>query len=103
VNARSGNFRGQVGIYCVQDVLWGCTQTGSTVMWVIVAVSLGFSDTPKLSVVPGPEFQSEAECVKATRVKGRFDSEKGGGGLEFSFCVPKDSVQIGKPTSPEAQ
>jgi hypothetical protein len=71
-------------------------------MWVIVAVSLGFSDTPKLSIVPGPEFKTEAECVQATRVKGHFDSENGGGGLQFSFCVPKDSVQIGKP-SPDAQ
>jgi hypothetical protein len=71
-------------------------------MWVIVAVSLGFSDTPKLSVVPGPEFKTEAECVKATRVKGRFDSEKGGGGLEFSFCVPKGSVQIGQVPAPNA-
>jgi hypothetical protein len=71
-------------------------------MWVIVAVSLGLSDTPKLSIVPGPEFKSEAECVKATRVKGRFDSEKAGGGLEFSLCVPKDSVQIGAP-APDAQ
>jgi hypothetical protein len=71
-------------------------------MWVIVAVSLGFSDTPKLSVIPGHEFKTEAECVKATRVKGRYDSDAGGGAVEFSFCVPKDSVQIGKPSSPNA-
>jgi hypothetical protein len=70
-------------------------------MWVIVAVSLGLGDTPKLAIVPGPEFKTEAECVQATRVKGHFDSDKGGGALEFSFCVPKDSVQIGK-ASPDA-
>ncbi len=66
-------------------------------MWVIVAVNLAFGDAPKLTLVPGPEFQTEADCVRATRVKGRFDSEAGGGGLEFSFCVPKGSVQIGPP------
>jgi hypothetical protein len=33
-------------------------------MWVIVAVTLGFSGEPKLSVVPGPEFQTEAACVR---------------------------------------
>jgi hypothetical protein len=70
-------------------------------MWVIVAVSLGLGDTLKLAIVPGPEFKTEAECVHATRVKGHFDSDKGGGALEFSFCVPKDSVQIGK-ASPDA-
>jgi hypothetical protein len=62
-------------------------------MWVIVAVTLAFADEPKLTVVPGAEFASEAECVKATRVQANFDG--GRGGLNFSFCVPKDSVQIG--------
>jgi hypothetical protein len=64
-------------------------------MWVIVAVNLAFGDAPKLAVVPGPEFQTEADCVRATRVQGGYDSQKGSGGLAFSFCVPKGSVQIG--------
>ena len=42
-------------------------------MWVIVAVTLAFADEPKLTVVPGAEFASEAECVKATRVQANFD------------------------------
>jgi hypothetical protein len=63
-------------------------------MWVIVAVNLAFGDAPKLAVVPGPEYASEAECVKATRVQADFNLEHGG--FNFSFCVPKDSVQIGK-------
>lgn len=64
-------------------------------MWVIVAMSLSLGGAPKLTVLPGPEFQTEAECVQATRVQGHFDSEKGGGNLDFSFCVPKGSLQIG--------
>jgi hypothetical protein len=68
-------------------------------MWVIVAVSLGFGDTPNVRLVPGPEFETEAACVRATRVRGRFDSEKGYGALEFSFCVPKGSLEIG-PLNP---
>jgi hypothetical protein len=72
-------------------------------VWVIVAVTLGFSDTPKLTLIPGPEFATEADCVRATHAKGQFDSEKGGGSLEFSFCVPKDSVQIGQPSGPDGQ
>jgi hypothetical protein len=57
-------------------------------------VNLAFGDGPNLAIVPGPEFQSEAECVKATRVQANFDSQRGG--VNFSICVPKDSVQIGK-------
>lgn len=65
-------------------------------MWVIVAVTLGFSGEPKLAIVPGPEFPTEAACVKATHVRGNFDSEHADQSkLAFSFCVPKDSVQIG--------
>jgi hypothetical protein len=67
-------------------------------MWVIVAMSLAFGDGPKLTVVPGPEYQTEADCVRATHVHGDFDSRHGG--VQFSFCVPKDSVQIGR-ASPE--
>jgi hypothetical protein len=68
-------------------------------MWVIVAMNLAvLGDAPKLTVLPGPEFQSEAECVRAVRVHGGFDSQ--GAGLEFSFCVPKGSLQIGQ-LSPE--
>jgi hypothetical protein len=34
--------------------------------------------------------------VKATHVRGNFDSDHvDQGKLAFSFCVPKDSVQIG--------
>jgi hypothetical protein len=62
-------------------------------MWVIVAVSLTVGDAPKLTIVPGAEFQSESECVRATRVHADFDSQ--GGGLHFTVCLPKDSVQIG--------
>jgi hypothetical protein len=65
-------------------------------MWVIVAVTMSFSGEPKLSVLPGPEYPTEAACVKATRVHGNFDSEHvEGSKFGFSFCVPKDSVQIG--------
>jgi hypothetical protein len=72
-------------------------------MWVIVAVSLGLGDTPVLRIVPGPEYQTEAACVQATRgVRGRFDSERGSGGLEFSFCVPKGTLEIG-PASPSTE
>jgi hypothetical protein len=66
-------------------------------MWVIVAVSLGLSDNPKLKIVPGPEFQTEAECEKAAHFHASFDSQ--GGGFEFTVCMPKDSVQIGRAES----
>jgi hypothetical protein len=65
-------------------------------MWVMVMVSLALFDSPKLTVVPGAEFATEADCVQASHVRLNFDSEKGGGGAQFSICVPKDSVQIGK-------
>ena len=65
-------------------------------MWIIVAVTMSFSGAPKLAVLPGAEFPTEEACVKATHVKGNFDSEHADQGkLAFSFCVPKDSVQIG--------
>jgi hypothetical protein len=65
-------------------------------MWVIVAVTLGFGAEPKLAIVPGAEFPTEAACVRATHVRGNFDSEHADQSkLAFSFCVPKDSVQIG--------
>jgi hypothetical protein len=70
-------------------------------MWVIVAVTLGLSGTPKLTLLPGPEFPTEADCVKATRVHANYDSQDAqGGSIAFSFCVPKGSVQIGQ-ASPE--
>jgi hypothetical protein len=73
-------------------------------MWVIVAVTLSFGGEPKLSVVPGPEFPTEAACVKATHVRGNFDSEHADQSrLAFSFCVPKDSVQIGPPSGAESE
>ena len=70
-------------------------------MWVIVAVTLGFSGEPKLSVVAGPEFPTEAACVRATRVHANFDSERRD--LAFSFCVKKDSVQIGPPAGADSE
>ena len=67
-------------------------------MWVIVAVSLALSgDTPKLKIIPGQEYQTEAECTKAAHFRASVDSE--GGGLEFAVCMPKDSVQIGRADS----
>ena len=71
-------------------------------MWVIVAVTLAFSGEPKLSIVPGAEFPTEAACVKETHVRAKFDSDHADQGrLAFSFCVPKDSVQIGPGAGPE--
>ena len=65
-------------------------------MWVIVAVTLGFSGEPKLAIVPGPEYPTQAACVQATHVRGNFDSEHAEkSNLAFSFCMPKGSVQIG--------
>jgi hypothetical protein len=73
-------------------------------MWVIVAVTLGFSGEPKLAIVPGPEYPTEAACVKATRVHGNFDSDHAENSkLGFSFCVRKDSVQIGPPSGAEPE
>ena len=64
-------------------------------MWVIVAFSLAVSgDSPKLKILPGKEFASEAECVKAVHARASFDSE--GGGIEFTVCMPKDSIEIGR-------
>ncbi len=65
-------------------------------MWVIVAVTLAFSGEPKLAIVPGAEFPTEAACVEATHVRANFDSDHADQGkLAFSFCVPKGSVQLG--------
>jgi hypothetical protein len=65
-------------------------------MWVIVAVTLGFSGEPKLAIVPGREYPTETACVQATRVRGNFDSKRAEkSSLAFSFCMPKESVQIG--------
>ena len=68
-------------------------------MWVIVAVTLGLAGLPKLSIMPGPEYQTEAECVQATHVRANFDSERRN--IAFSVCMPKDSVQIGSPAVTE--
>jgi hypothetical protein len=68
-------------------------------MWVIVAVSLALSgDAPKLKIVPGAEYQTEAECKKAAHFRASFDDE--GGGVDFAVCMPKDSVQIGRADVP---
>ena len=64
-------------------------------MWVIVAVTLGLTGQPKLSIIPGSEYQTEAECVRATHVRANFDSDRRD--IAFSVCMPKDSVQIGPP------
>ncbi len=73
-------------------------------MWVIVAVTLSFSGEPKMSILPGAEYPTEAACVKATKVRGNFDSDHAENSkLAFSFCVPKDSVQIGARSGPAAQ
>ncbi len=66
-------------------------------MWVIVAVSLGLTGEPKLTVLEGPQYQTEAECVRATQVRANFDSDRKD--IAFSFCMPKESVQIGPPLS----
>jgi hypothetical protein len=73
-------------------------------MWVIVAVTLAFSGEPRLAIVPGSEFPTEAACVKATRVRANFDSEHADQGkLAFSFCVRKDTVQIGPAAGADAE
>ncbi|MGP0088621.1 MAG: hypothetical protein ACLPKB_01470 [Xanthobacteraceae bacterium] len=69
-------------------------------MWVIVAMNLAFSDAPELTVVPGPEFKTEAECLRAVNVRGGFDSQ--GGEVKFSVCVPKGSVQLGQQSNPDS-
>jgi len=67
-------------------------------MWVIVVFSLAVSgDAPKLKILPGQEFATEAECVKAAHVHASLDSQ--GGGVEFTVCMPKDSIQIGRTDS----
>jgi|GEM_PF-5830001 len=63
-------------------------------MWVIVGMSLAFGDTPKVTVMPGPEYKTKSDCIRAAHVHADFNSEQGG--VRFSFCVPKDSVQIGR-------
>jgi hypothetical protein len=67
-------------------------------MWVIVAVSLALSgDSPKLKIIPGSEYKTEAECMKAVHFRANVDSD--GGGLDFALCMPKDQVQIGREDS----
>lgn len=68
-------------------------------MWVIVAVTLGLTGQPKLSIIPGPEYQTESECVQATHVRANFDSDRRD--IAFSVCMPKDAVQIGPPAVSE--
>ena len=65
-------------------------------MWVIVAMSLAFGNSPKVTVMPGPEYKTKSDCIRAAHVHADFNSEEGG--VQFSFCVPKDSVQIGGPS-----
>ena len=64
-------------------------------MWVIVAVTLSFGGTTKMTVVQGREYDTKDECLQDVRVRGNFDSQAGGG-LDFSICVPKGSVQLGQ-------
>jgi hypothetical protein len=65
-------------------------------MWVIVAVTLSFGGTTKMTVVQGREYDTKDECLQAVRVRGNFDSQAGGGDLDFSICVPKGSVELGQ-------
>jgi hypothetical protein len=66
---------------------------------VIVAVTLGLAGQPKLSVIPGSEYQTESECVQATHVRANFDADRRD--VAFSVCMPKDSVHIGRPGATE--
>jgi hypothetical protein len=68
-------------------------------MWVIVAVTLGFTGQPKPTIIPGAESQTEA--VRATHVCTNFDSDRRD--ISFSVCMTKDSVQIGPPSGLDAQ
>jgi hypothetical protein len=70
-------------------------------MWVIVAVTLGLTGEPKLTVVSGAEYQTEADCVRATKVHADFDADHRE--VAFSFCMRKDSVQIGPPAASSAE
>ena len=73
-------------------------------MWVIVAVTLGLTGEPKLTVVSGAEYQTEADCVRATHVHADFDSDHSN--VAFSFCMRKEAVQIGPratDTKPNSQ
>jgi hypothetical protein len=63
-------------------------------MWMIVAMSLALGDSPKFTVVPGPEYQTESDCLRAAHVHADFNSQQGG--VQLAFCVPKDAVQIGR-------
>ncbi|HUI96584.1 MAG TPA: hypothetical protein VLX44_12580 [Xanthobacteraceae bacterium] len=66
-------------------------------MWVIVAVTLGLTGDPKLTVVSGAAYKTEQDCVRATKVHADFDADHRD--IAFSFCMRKDSVQIGPPAS----
>ena len=68
-------------------------------MWVIVAVTLGLTGDPKLTMVSGAEYKTEADCVRATKVRANFDSDRRD--IAFSFCMRKESVQIGSPAADE--
>jgi hypothetical protein len=69
-------------------------------MWVIVAVTLSFGGTTKMTVIQGREYDTKDECLQDVRVRGNFDSQAGGGGLDFSICVPKGSLQLGPSPNP---
>ena len=65
-------------------------------MWIIVAMTIGLGGDPRLTVVPGPEFHTEADCVRATHVRGNVDTDHAEHSkIAFSFCVPKGSVKVG--------
>ncbi len=68
-------------------------------MWVIVALVLTVGGSPKVTLIPGPEFATEADCVRATGMKGGFD--RNGGGIGFSFCVPKGSFEVAPSAAAE--
>jgi len=69
-------------------------------MWVIVAVVLAVGGAPKLTLIPGPEFATKEDCMRATGMKAGFDYR--GGSMGFSFCVPKDSFEIAASAAAES-
>jgi hypothetical protein len=68
-------------------------------MWVIVAVVVAVGGSPKLTLIPGPEFATREDCIRATGMKAGFDYR--GGSMGFSFCVPKDSFEIAASAAAE--
>jgi hypothetical protein len=65
-------------------------------MWVIVAMTIGLGGDPRLTAVPGQEFRTEADCVRATHVRANVDTDHAENSkIALSFCVPEGSVKVG--------